>query len=121
MNLSPNAMAVVVAFLYGLGVFPWGILANRVGPQGVLMFVGAGYFLVGSAWYLKAGLAGPVDRTALTAGAVTGLLFAGAVALYSAMLAHPQVNVPVANAITATYPMVTVLTGVALTAAGLAR
>lgn len=119
MGLHPNTAAVLVAMLYGVGVFPWVALMGRVGMPGVFLFVGGTYLLAGIGTYLAFGFSNPVTWSSAGLGVATGIIYAVTVGVCSAMFGHPRVNVPVANAITATYPIVTVLVGAVLAAVGL--
>jgi drug/metabolite transporter (DMT)-like permease len=102
--MNPNVIAFVASLMFAIVAFPWSSTLRKVGPGGFFLFLGAVFAVTGAVKLMTSG-----PQVKLTAGAVglavlTSVLYVGALLCMNYIFGHPQANIPVATAITGSYP-----------------
>jgi drug/metabolite transporter (DMT)-like permease len=106
-GFNPNLAAFLGSLCLGINVIFWNISLRRLGPAELFVSFGVAFILTGIVHYWIAG-----THRQLTAGSVgivllTTVIYVGAIIFMNAAFGHPRVNLPIATAITAAYPVVT--------------
>jgi drug/metabolite transporter (DMT)-like permease len=106
MTLSPNLAACVAAVLFGLVVFPWRATIVSLGQPGVFLFTGGAYVLMGIVLMATVGFAQPMTLRSGALAALTAVMYLCALLCCNYAFGHSEVNLPIAAAITAAYPLI---------------
>jgi|GEM_PF-5808179 len=110
--MNPYALAFAASICFGVVVFPWQSTIRQLGPGGFFLVTGSVYFLTGAVAYFRSGIPGSLNVATIITAVVTALLYVGALLLCSVAFGTKSVNLPVAVALTATYPAWTALLAV---------
>jgi drug/metabolite transporter (DMT)-like permease len=102
--LNPNLIALAASLLFGVVVFPWTITLRRLGSAEFFMFAAAAYGIAGVVQYALAPAHSPLTWKLAGLATLTACMYVAALLCCNFAFSNPNVNVPVAVAITAAYP-----------------
>jgi len=105
--MNPYLVAVMTAVLLGVVIFPWMATLRRLGPAELFMFIGTAYVITGAVQYLLASQHNKLTMGAVGLGVLTAVTYTAAITSINYIFGYQNINVPVATAITASYPAVT--------------
>lgn len=105
--MNPYLVAVLTSVLLGVVIFPWTATLKRLGPAEVFMFIGTAYIITGSVQYLLAEQHNKMTATAFGLGVLTALSYTAAIVSINYVFGSRNINIPIATAITASYPAIT--------------
>jgi drug/metabolite transporter (DMT)-like permease len=107
MGPNPNYIAMATSVLLGVLVLFWSMTLKRITGTEFMLVLGVAYLLLGSVQYVWGAQFRPLPLTALGLAFFTAVLYAGSFLAMNYVFGHPKVNLPIATAITAAYPVVT--------------
>jgi drug/metabolite transporter (DMT)-like permease len=107
MGPNPNYVAVATSVLLGVLVLFWSATLKRINGIEFMLVLGVTYLLLGSVQYIQAGQYRAIPLTSIGVALFTAALYAGSFIAMNYIFGHPKVNLPIATAITAAYPVVT--------------
>ena len=107
MGPNPNYVAMGTSVLLGVLVLFWSATLKRITGNEFMLVLGLSYLLLGVMLYTRAGQFRALPLASLGLAAVTAVLYASSFIAMNYVFGHPKVNLPIATAITAAYPVVT--------------
>lgn len=107
--MQPNTAALIASFLLGVMVILWNMVLDRMPMSQIFLFLGCSYVLTAAVTRLFSEPFSPLSLS--NAVLVSGFCVAyiASVIFCSVAFGHADVNMPIATAITAAYPVVTAL------------
>jgi drug/metabolite transporter (DMT)-like permease len=107
MGPNPNYVAMAVAVVLGVLVPFWNATLKRLTAAEFMLVLGGVYIVIGAVWYFRAAQFRALAPASYGVALVTALLYASSFIAMCYVFGHPTVNLPIATAITAAYPVVT--------------
>lgn len=104
---NPYLIAVLASFLLGVVIFPWMATLKRLSSAELFMFIGGAYVITGATQYFLADRHNKMTAAAIGLAALTAITYSAAIMCINYVFGSRNINIPVATAITASYPAIT--------------
>ncbi len=109
MGPNPNHVAMGASILLGALTLFWSMTLKRVTGSEFMIVLGVTYLVIGSAQYVWGGQYRTLPLVGFGVALFTAVLYACSFIAMNYVFGHPSVNLPIASAITAAYPVVTAI------------
>lgn len=113
MGSNPSHVAMGASVVLGVLVIFWSVTLKRLTGTEFMMVLGATYLILGTLQYVVNGQYRPLTLGSLGIALGTSVLYAMSFVAMNYVFGHPKVNLPIATAITAAYPVVTAIVAMA--------
>ncbi|MBI2626877.1 MAG: EamA family transporter [Parcubacteria group bacterium] len=106
--MSPNILAILVAFGLGLVLIPWKIALQKIGNDNFFMVLGAVLFTGGliNSLFKKIEKDFSFDFSAVAWAIIAGVIYFVTMTIFNKALNHPLAKLGIIAAISATYPVI---------------